>query len=251
MSPTQSFCGRSFRRSSSGSLAIFAAIRRASSRGASWLPSILGIDGLCSNYHPNHDRNHDGGRVLRPNSLFAALSLARCRSSAAVRANSAFASLRSASDFASRAAVASAFACSASLVARPASSCARFKARCVNASEALAFRASAFTRWSSFSVKSASVVRLRRLGREVVGSEVGREVVGSEVGREVVGSQKLAAKLYWRMLAAPSAARAKVELGSWPRAPLRKRQPQRKRGGPLRKAVRLCGDGVMQPGCRP
>src|SRR5215469_14225806 len=95
----------------------------------------------------------------------------RSRSSAADRAASASASLRSAPAFASCAAFASVFACWASLVARAASSFARFKSTSASASlcrtaasEALAFCssdlafwASVFTRRSSFRVESASV----------------------------------------------------------------------------------------------
>ena len=109
--------------------------------------------------------------MLTPGSLFVALSLARCRSSAADRAASASTSLFSALVCASRALCASAFACSVSLVARPAASfvrCSSSFVRCSSAcalarlprtiaSDALAFCASAFTRSSSFSVESAPV----------------------------------------------------------------------------------------------
>jgi len=115
------------------------------------------LDGL----RPNSPRNH----APKPRSFLAALSLAFRRSSAAERAASASASLRSASVFAYRAALVSALACSASLLVRPASSFARFRSasvsaslRWVNASEALAFWASAVSRCSSFSVESTSLL---------------------------------------------------------------------------------------------
>ena len=99
--------------------------------------------------------NHDRNRAPKPVSFLAALWHACSRPSAATRAASASASLRLAVSSDSRAAFASAFARSASAVARVASSFARCREAFARSASAVARPASSFTRCRAASASAS------------------------------------------------------------------------------------------------
>ena len=99
--------------------------------------------------------NHDRNRAPKPDSFLAALWHACSRPSATTRAASASASLRLAVSSDSRAAFVSAFARSASAVARAASSFTRCRAAFARSASAVARPASSFTRCRAASASAS------------------------------------------------------------------------------------------------